>query len=828
MIQFFLFRNKKNSMLGLLAIALTCMIFFTGCTQGAVESIGELLGNTSVQKNQDDDGDGILNGIDNCPNVPNAEGQNLDFDRDGFGNACDMLNDLDSDSDTIFDMIDNCPGVPNKDQADANRNGVGDLCDFGDVDADGITDQVDNCPTVFNPSQDVTLGLSLIGDSGCNVEVNEAGRPSSGDACLNADADAVLDMVDNCTCNGESDQRDPDGDGTGIPCDADDDNDQIPDADDNCPLRANRDQINTDGADDGGNACDPNDDNDLHDDYLDNCPLHVNNDQRDRDRDGIGDECDPINNTRFENLGTFEEALLTGSTFEAPTPQPPMRAEDAAMNEMVTERVPDPMGSGTVERMYNCRVERYSASAGYNELFLLNPTTSVIYPGAIIDGSSIDDGRYVPLSSGVRRPMGLSVSILGGEASSATINDPNRLSEIRTGINNIVGPLETPPLQNSQLTTEEVYSGTHFGLSFGIDVEATVNPSISFSLGTNFSVNRRTSQRKYMSRFSHRYYTVDVDTPRRPADWYEEFPSLGNQVPVYVSSVTYGRLAFFEMDSRHTQTEVEAALNAGLAIQGQVDIMASFSARFAQVMREANVRATLIGGTQTREPINNVQAFSNFLATGAQRYQDGVPIAYTLRFLSNNEVARSTLSSTYNVRQCSLVPPTPDDYDYTIQIVGLRSSNNDGEIFDSAEEVYGRMTVGTTSFTAGRGAECRFSPSGSQRTIFQISRDENFQVFGSWSNVENRSFRTVIRVPNNALNGTPPATPNLGFCFADVNERDASGGDDPLVTNNQFRTLPLSQLEEHNRMNPVVFRGSAGNSWLEVRVAFIRKTVVRQ
>ena len=226
MIQFLF---KKKSISGLCIIALTCMAFFTGCTQGGVESIAELFGGTSVQKNQDDDGDGILNGIDNCPNVPNAEGQNLDFDRDGFGNACDMQNNLDSDLDTIFDMVDNCPNVPNTNQADANRNGVGDLCDFGDVDADGITDQVDNCPTVFNPSQDVTIGLTLIGVEGCTVSVNEAGRPLSGDACLNADADAVLDMVDNCTCNDQADQRDPDGDGAGVPCDDDDDGDGIND-----------------------------------------------------------------------------------------------------------------------------------------------------------------------------------------------------------------------------------------------------------------------------------------------------------------------------------------------------------------------------------------------------------------------------------------------------------------------------------------------------------------------------------------------------------------------------------------------------------------------
>lgn len=58
----------------------------------------------------DGDGDGVPDGSDNCPIVPNPVQE--DGDGDGVGDACD-----------------NCPAIANPDQADADGDGVGDLCE---------------------------------------------------------------------------------------------------------------------------------------------------------------------------------------------------------------------------------------------------------------------------------------------------------------------------------------------------------------------------------------------------------------------------------------------------------------------------------------------------------------------------------------------------------------------------------------------------------------------------------------------------------------------------------------------------------------------------
>ena len=73
----------------------------------------------------------------------------------------------------------------------------------------------------------------------------------------------------------------------------DTDGDGFADDVDNCPAISNPGQVNTDGADDGGDACDSDNDDDGWEDFYDNCPAVANPAQVDSNNDGIGDLCSP-------------------------------------------------------------------------------------------------------------------------------------------------------------------------------------------------------------------------------------------------------------------------------------------------------------------------------------------------------------------------------------------------------------------------------------------------------------------------------------------------------------------------------------------------------
>ncbi|MFO7698076.1 MAG: choice-of-anchor Q domain-containing protein [Anaerolineae bacterium] len=79
----------------------------------------------------DTDGDGVVDDVDNCPLIANAD--QADGDSDGIGDVCD-----DSDIDTVMDDVDNCPLVANADQADGDGDGIGDACDNPGMHVDSI------------------------------------------------------------------------------------------------------------------------------------------------------------------------------------------------------------------------------------------------------------------------------------------------------------------------------------------------------------------------------------------------------------------------------------------------------------------------------------------------------------------------------------------------------------------------------------------------------------------------------------------------------------------------------------------------------------------
>ena len=151
----------------------------------------------------------VCDGLDNNCNDKTDEGfPDADFDMEA-----DCV-DEDDDGDGWKDFVDNCPVIPNPDQSDLDWDGLGDLCD-PEKDGDGLVNDVDNCPELANPGQE-DLDEDELGDlcdpdlDGDAVDNGEDVFPEDPEEWADCDCDMAGDNSDpkpcDPTCAGTSDE----------------------------------------------------------------------------------------------------------------------------------------------------------------------------------------------------------------------------------------------------------------------------------------------------------------------------------------------------------------------------------------------------------------------------------------------------------------------------------------------------------------------------------------------------------------------------------------------------------------------------------------------
>lgn len=305
---------------------------------------------------------------------------------------------------------------------------------------------------------------------------------------------------------------------------------------------------------------------------------------------------------------------------------------------------------------YVCSVKRYKAAPGYDELFLMDPTSDVIYPGAIIKGESIPTGEYIPILAD-RKPMTISVSLQNIAGSpSRTIEQP-KLSTVREAINDILSADVTgaTPAKVS-FEIEEIYSEEQLALAVG------GNYKNSFvSVAGSFDFTKQDIRSRLVVKFLQIYYTIDMDLPQQPSNLFQTFPdmaSLGSASPLYVSTVTYGRMVLFTVESSYSSFEMNAALNATFSSgvqSGSIDV----SSQYSNMINNSSVKAYILGGSGSAavQGVNGIDGIINFMTSGGDYSKEspGAALSYKLRYLKDNAVANIILTSEYNVRQCQRI-----------------------------------------------------------------------------------------------------------------------------------------------------------------------------
>ena len=316
------------------------------------------------------------------------------------------------------------------------------------------------------------------------------------------------------------------------------------------------------------------------------------------------------------------------------------------------------------ETAYECYTVNYEGAPSYDELFMLDPTTDVIYPGAMLKGESIPTGEYSRINID-RAPITMSISLNTNDdgGPSVTVNNPNNLSEVRAGVNELLSKEVTGATPASLVSDEsEVYSEEQLSVFLAANYRDKTK-DISGSL----DLNTTTVKKKYVLKFTQKYFTIDLDSPGdNPSDLFTNLPSiesLGSTYPVYVSSVTYGRMVLYTVESESSITDVKGAIEAAIEA-GEKGGDFELEVGYQSILESSNIKVLIIGGSgaSAAQTIggDSLSKIYDFIAEGGNYSADspGAPLAYKLSFVKDGfPAANMVLATEYQVRNCDEAYP---------------------------------------------------------------------------------------------------------------------------------------------------------------------------
>ncbi len=303
--------------------------------------------------------------------------------------------------------------------------------------------------------------------------------------------------------------------------------------------------------------------------------------------------------------------------------------------------------------------EKHDVVDNIDNVVYLGLNDDVIWPGSLVRGNEAHDFVYVPISVD-RAPITLSISLEGspatGQSITKVVEDP-KLSTVRQGIADmlktaIVGDTRVPA--KVEFKYAQVYNESQMSLMVGANVKYGAG-----SLNTKFNWESTTKKNKILASYKQIYYSIDIDTPASPADMLapslrmddieSAFPT--GSMPIYVSSVSYGMMAYVFIETDYSMEEMKWALDA--AYDGIVSGKAELDLKTQQILQSCSIQTVVYGGSTAglSELETGYNGFLNVIKASKEfgAGSPGVPLVYRFRHLQDNTLALITLTSQYTL-----------------------------------------------------------------------------------------------------------------------------------------------------------------------------------
>jgi len=334
-------------------------------------------------------------------------------------------------------------------------------------------------------------------------------------------------------------------------------------------------------------------------------------------------------------------------------------------------------GGGTIDGdSVNCTETAYSLTTTPEKMTTLNPDVEILWVGSLLQGKGYIGGigSLAELPIRQRAPVALSIDLLRDSTSSVVANPT--VATVSQAIGGLISSADAAGHKagsNIFFTSEVTHSVVQAMLKVGVSAKYA-GATIKASLGVDLSEEKRT----VMAYFVQQMFTVSMVLPQYPKDVFSsaftqelldretaEGRMASDNLPVYVSSIVYGRILVFSFTSTSSETKINQTLNV---LYNGGDFDGNLEDSLKQVLDNAQIRVVTVGGdADDALALIRGNKLAEFFASDAP-LTTAKPISYTIRNLKDNSIARVSETTTYNLKECVPVTLTATGAKYLLTL----------------------------------------------------------------------------------------------------------------------------------------------------------------
>ncbi len=376
---------------------------------------------------------------------------------------------------------------------------------------------------------------------------------------------------------------------------------------------------------------------------------------------GCGSDNDPVA-PDTQNVNEYLAALPTWAEY-SPLLQSSDEANDYPIGEIHWDG----------DQIYVCKKTPCSITETPDAIATFDPSTEILWLGSLIQGRTYLGGLAAMEELPIRQRAPLTIALqLINEDVHRTIEDPT-MATVNQAIGELVTSAEDSgyePSSTMSFNKHECYSLEQGMLKMGMSASY-----MGVSVSSQLEMSQTFEETSVVAYFRQRMFTVSLVLPQTPSEFFsEDFTvadmkaqeNLGrigpDNLPTFVSSITYGRILVMTMTSTYSETEMKAALQA--SYDGIVDVNASISTEQREVLENSTINIVAVGGEASGVlDLIRTGTLGDYFLNDVS-LTSAVPISYSIRNLADNSLALVSETTDYDIIECSTdAVAYYDDYD---------------------------------------------------------------------------------------------------------------------------------------------------------------------